>query len=151
GLVASRTNALGQTVQQSYDAALRPSTSVDKNAQSTTIQYDVYGRRTGVSAPATSSSHVLEWTYAGLSSDPANICRPSPCYLIMATDYSQSTKSHSVDYYRDGFGRLVESVDHVAAADTFPSDIITYSAPSYSTGALVISVTEPYFAGSSPG
>src|SRR6202030_2411842 len=87
GLVASAANALGQSVQQSYDAALRLSATVDQNAQTTTINYDVHGRRTGLGAPATSAAHVAEWTYAGLSSDPANVCQPSPCYLITVTDY----------------------------------------------------------------
>jgi RHS repeat-associated protein len=150
GLVASTTNALGQSVQQSYDAALRHSATVDQNAQSTTIYYDAYGRRTGVSPPATSAARAAEWTHVGLSPDPANICQPSPCYLITATDYSQSTRSHSVDYYRDGFGRLVATVDHVAAGDTFPADFIAYSAPSYTRDGLRLSVTEPYFAGSPP-
>ena len=151
GLVATTTNALGQSVQRSYDAALRQSATVDENGQSTTIYYDVYGRRTGVSAPATSAARVAEWTYVGLSSDPANICQPSPCYLTVQTDNSQSSSSHSVDYYRVGFGRLVESVDHVAAADTFPKDIIAYSVPSYSTTGMRIAASEPYFANSSPG
>ncbi len=150
GLVASTANALGQSVQQSYDAALRPFATVDQNGQTTTVYYDVYGRRTGIGAPATSAAHVAEWTYAGLSSDPDNVCQPSPCYLITATEYAQSTRSHSVDYYRDGFGKLVTTVDHVAAGDTLPADIIAYSAPSYSRDGLRVSASEPYFAGSSP-
>jgi len=107
GLVASITNPLGQSTLQNYDAALRPSTMVDQNSHSTMISYDVYGRRTAVAAPATSAPHVAEFSYVGLASDPGNICRPSPCYLTTATDFSQSGRSHSVDSYRDGFGMSI--------------------------------------------
>ena len=47
-------------------------------------------------------------------------------------------------------GRLMATVDHVTAGDTFPADIVAYSAPSYSSDGTRVTASEPYFLGSSP-
>ncbi|MBV9327855.1 MAG: hypothetical protein JO352_29425 [Chloroflexi bacterium] len=145
GLVTATTNALRQTQAQSYSPTLLPSVTTDSNQQSSSITYDVYGRAVGVTYPGISSQFARTWTYRGLTQDPAHVCQPVACYLITTTDYSDPNTSHSTDSFQDGSGRLVETLDHVAAGDTYPDDIVSFSTRSYANGSTIDSATEPHF------
>src|SRR5262249_37775858 len=141
-------SAVPFTVSQTYDFAGRPVTATDENAQVYTLRYDVLGRPTSFAAPGTTATCTIsngtqapctyQWTYPGLGQPPGPIAGPDG-YLVQFRSFLNTTQSHLVDTYLDGFGRTRKTIDHSAAAD-----IYTETLAAYENGGLVLRRSLPH-------